>query len=113
MPPYVGTALAAGAAILPVILLWRFPGTLGWALGFAIYFVVWWTVLFAVLPFHVKTQGEAGDVVPGTPESAPASVRLQRIFAANTVVASIAFTLIWLSIRLRLIPLDTPGLPGG
>ncbi|MBV1693483.1 MAG: DUF1467 family protein [Hyphomicrobiales bacterium] len=113
MPPHVGTALAAGVAFLPVILLWRFPGTLGWPLGFAIYFVLWWTVLFAVLPFNVRTQAEAGEVVPGTPESAPAGVRLKRIFAANTVVASIAFTLVWLSIWLRLIPLDTPGIPGG
>ena len=37
----------------------------------AIYVVIWWTVLFAVLPIGVRTQGEDGAVVPGTPESAP------------------------------------------
>jgi predicted secreted protein len=26
----------------------------------ALYFVIWWTVLFAVLPFGVRTQDEAG-----------------------------------------------------
>ena len=29
--------------------------------GIAIFFVVWWIVLFAVLPFGVRTQGEAGE----------------------------------------------------
>ena len=28
----------------------------------AIYFVLWWIVLFAVLPFGVRNQDEAGDV---------------------------------------------------
>ena len=37
----------------------------------AIYVVIWWTVLFAILPIGVRTQGEDGAVVPGTPESAP------------------------------------------
>ena len=27
----------------------------------AIYFIIWWTVLFAVLPIGVRTQGEDGD----------------------------------------------------
>ncbi len=34
--------------------------------GLALYFIIWWTVLFAVLPFGVRTQGEAGEIVPGT-----------------------------------------------
>ena len=45
----------------------------------AIYFVIWWTVLFAVLPIGVRTQGEDGAVVPGTPESAPTRPRLVRV----------------------------------
>ena len=32
----------------------------------AIFFVVWWIVLFAVLPFGVRTQEEEGEVVLGT-----------------------------------------------
>ena len=37
----------------------------------AIYFVVWWTILFAVLPFGVRTQEEEGEVVLGSERSAP------------------------------------------
>jgi predicted secreted protein len=61
----------------------------------AIYFIIWWTVLFAVLPFGVRTQGEAGEVVPGTPESAPVAPRMLRTFAITTVVAGAVFTLVY------------------
>lgn len=67
-------------------------------LSIAVYFVVWWTTLFVVLPFGVRTQAEAGDVVPGTPESAPARMRLMRVLGINTVVATIVFAIIWLTI---------------
>lgn len=54
----------------------------------AIYFVVWWIVLFAVLPLRIRTQGEAGDVVPGTPASAPARPDLLLKAAITTVLAA-------------------------
>ena len=63
--------------------------------GVAIYFVIWWTVLFAVLPFGVRTQGEAGEVVPGTPESAPVTTRLLRTFAITSVVSGVVFALVY------------------
>jgi predicted secreted protein len=64
----------------------------------AIFFIIWWLSLFAVLPFGLRTQDEAGEVVPGTPESAPVRPRLLRIFAINTLVASIVFALFWLGV---------------
>ena len=64
------------------------------ALGIALYFVVWWMTLFAVLPFGVRTQGESGHVVPGTPEGAPANPRLLRIVLINTLAATIVFGII-------------------
>jgi predicted secreted protein len=69
---------------------------MGWALGLAIYFIIWWIVLFAVLPIGVRTQGEEGIVVPGTPSSAPASPRLLKIAVLTTVVAGLVFGLVWL-----------------
>ena len=63
-------------------------------LGLAIYFIIWWTVLFAVLPFGVRTQGEAGEVVPGTPGSAPVAPRLLRTFVITTIVAGVLFALV-------------------
>lgn len=67
--------------------------------GIAIFFVVWWIVLFAVLPFGVRTQGEAGETVAGTPPSAPARIRIVRIFFINTAVSVIVFGLVWAAIE--------------
>lgn len=65
----------------------------------AIYFVVWWISLFVVLPFGVRTQEEAGDVVAGTPKSAPARFSLLRVALINTVVAFVIFLFIWAAIE--------------
>ncbi|NBC95906.1 MAG: DUF1467 family protein [Deinococcus-Thermus bacterium] len=40
--------------------------------------VIWFLVLFVVLPLNLRTQGEAGEIVPGTPGSAPTDPRLRR-----------------------------------
>lgn len=64
-------------------------------LGLALYFIIWWTVLFAVLPFGVRTQGEAGEIVPGTPASAPAAPRMMRTFAITTIVAAAVFGVVY------------------
>ncbi len=61
----------------------------------AIYFIIWWTVLFAVLPFGLRTQAEAGMVVPGTPESAPARLRIGRIVLATSIVAGLVFAAVY------------------
>ncbi|MFG1463621.1 DUF1467 family protein [Xanthobacter sp. DSM 24535] len=55
----------------------------------AIYFIVWWTVLFAILPFGVRSQAEAQQVEPGTDPGAPTRPFLLRKVAATTVVAAI------------------------
>lgn len=65
------------------------------AYALALYAMIWWITLFAVLPFGVHTQGEAGSTVPGTPESAPHRPRMLRVFLINTVVASIVFAFVW------------------
>jgi predicted secreted protein len=39
-----------------------------------LYLVIWFMVLFVVLPLRLETQGERGEVEPGTPEGAPANL---------------------------------------
>jgi predicted secreted protein len=75
-------------------------------MAIAVYIFIWWIVLFAVLPFGVRTQEEAGSVVPGTPESAPAKQRMLRIFLINTVVASVVFAIVYVVITYGLITPD-------
>jgi predicted secreted protein len=52
---------------------------------------MWFITLFAVLPFFANTQGEQGEIVPGTPESAPHKINLPKIFFVNTIVAVVSF----------------------
>ena len=74
--------------------------------GVAIYLVIWWTVLFAVLPIGVRTQGEDGVVVPGTPESAPAAPRLLRVVVLTTVISALVFASLWALVTYSVIDLN-------
>lgn len=67
------------------------------ALSFAIviYICIWFMTLFAVMPFFVHTQDEAGEVVPGTPGSAPAKFPMLRVAVANTLVAAVCFAVFY------------------
>ncbi|HEY1246612.1 MAG TPA: DUF1467 family protein [Hyphomicrobiaceae bacterium] len=73
----------------------------------AIYVVLWWTVLFAVLPIGVRTQGEDGSVVPGTPESAPTTPRLVRVALLTTLISTLLFGTAWAAVKYELIDLVT------
>ncbi|MFN3225458.1 MAG: DUF1467 family protein [Hyphomicrobiales bacterium] len=85
---------------------------MGLGSAIAIYFVVWWVTLFAVLPFGVRTQAEAGDVVPGAPASAPEKTSFLKIAIRNTIVATLVFAFIyWLLVYSGLSIMDFP-LPG-
>jgi predicted secreted protein len=59
--------------------------------AFAVFFIVWWISLFAVLPFGLKTQAEAGQITPGTHDSAPARPRFLFIIVTTTLISSIIF----------------------
>ena len=68
---------------------------------FAVYFIVWWLTLFAVLPFGLKTQAEANEVVPGSVESAPARFRGGRIVLITTLVSAVIYG-VWYVLSVRL-----------
>lgn len=59
--------------------------------GLAVYFIIWWVTLFAVLPFGVRSQLEAGEISPGSDPGAPAVTRIFRIISINSLVAGVAF----------------------
>jgi predicted secreted protein len=62
-----------------------------WMLGLALYFIIWWTMLFAILPFGVRSQQEMNSVVPGSDPGAPARPRLGLKLLANTIVAAMVW----------------------
>ena len=58
--------------------------------------VIWFMVLFIALPLRMQSQEEAGDVVPGTPASAPADPKLRKKFFWVTVVTVVLWVpLVW------------------
>jgi predicted secreted protein len=72
----------------------------------AIYFLVWWVVLFAVLPWGVRSQEEAGDIAPGTDPGAPAIHKVWSKLIWTTVVASTIFAILYVIYAQGLIPYD-------
>jgi predicted secreted protein len=59
----------------------------------AIYFVLWWVVLFAILPFGVRSQHEDGDGAPGTDPGAPVLARMGRKLLWTTLVSGVIFAI--------------------
>ena len=59
-----------------------------------LYSVAWFMVFFCVLPLRFTSQDEAGDVVPGTPRSAPSDFLVGKKAKITTLVA----TVIWAAI---------------
>jgi predicted secreted protein len=53
----------------------------------AIFFLIWWVVLFAVLPWGIKSQHEGQDIAPGTDPGAPTKARIGWKLLWTTLVA--------------------------
>ena len=54
-----------------------------------LYASIWFLTLFVLLPIGEVSQAEAGEVVPGTPESAPHSPRLGRKMLWATAISAV------------------------
>ncbi len=64
-------------------------------LALAIYVTIWWIVLFAVLPFGVRSAEEAGEEQPeGADPGAPVAPQLLKKAAVTTVIAAIVFLIV-------------------
>ena len=57
----------------------------------AIFFLIWWVVLFAVLPWGVRSQHEDGQIAPGTDPGAPVIANLGRKLLWTTLVSAVIF----------------------
>jgi predicted secreted protein len=59
-----------------------------------VFAVTWFMVFFCVLPLRFQSQGDAGDVVPGTPKSAPSSENVGKKAKITTAVAVVLWAII-------------------
>jgi predicted secreted protein len=79
---------------------------MSWTTIAAIYFIVWWIVLFAVLPWGVRSQDEAGDVVPGSDPGAPAIPRLGLKIIWTTIVSAVLMAAVYAVFAAKLLSID-------
>jgi predicted secreted protein len=77
-----------------------------WTTALAIYFLIWWIVLFAVLPWGVRSQHESGEIPAGTDPGAPAIPRLVWKLIWTTLVSGVVFGLFYANFVYRWITLD-------
>jgi len=70
---------------------------MSWISVFAIFFIIWWVVLFATLPFGLRTQDDDGEVTLGTTSSAPRGPHMRRAFLRTTVVTAIIFVIYYVA----------------
>jgi predicted secreted protein len=61
-------------------------------MSIAVYFTIWWIVLFAVLPFGVKSPDESGSALPpGVDAGAPVAPMLARKALWTTIISALLF----------------------
>jgi predicted secreted protein len=66
-------------------------------MAIAMFLTIWWILLFAVLPFGVRSQHESADIVRGTDPGAPVAPRLVMKAIWTTALSVVAFVaLMWL-----------------
>ena len=61
--------------------------------GIVLFAVIWFMTFFVVLPIRIQTQGESGEVVPGTHTSAPARHDLKRKAWITTGIAALLWAI--------------------
>ena len=71
-----------------------------------LYAVVWFMVFFVILPIGLSTQGDEGEIVPGTHASSPARFPLRRKVLQTTAWGTAIWAVIagvilsgWISVR--------------
>jgi len=60
-------------------------------MAIAVYCTMWWIVLFAILPFGVRSQHESGEYLQGTDPGAPVAPKLAMKAVVTTIVSAILF----------------------
>lgn len=62
--------------------------------GLILFVMLWFFVAFLIVAFGNRSQAEAGHIVPGTPEGAPANLRIGRLLFWVTTVAAVLWAII-------------------
>jgi predicted secreted protein len=72
---------------------------MGVTTGIVLFMVIWFMVLFVVLPIRIRTQGDMGQVVPGTHAGSPEHHHMKKKVWITTGIAAV----IWIVVASTLI----------
>ena len=71
-----------------------------------LYAVIWFMTFLIAIPIRLQTQGDVGEVVPGTHAGAPEHHQLKKKAVITTIVAAVLWVIIagiilsgWISVR--------------
>jgi predicted secreted protein len=67
---------------------------MGITAAFVLFAVIWFMTFLIVLPLRLKTQGDVGEVVPGTHKSAPADAQIGKRARITTLITAVLWVLI-------------------
>ena len=56
--------------------------------------VIWFMVMFIALPIGLRTQGDEGEIVPGTQAGAPANFNVKRKMLIVTAISAALWVII-------------------
>ena len=62
--------------------------------GIILFVLIWFLVFFMMLQIRPRTQEDAGEIVPGTPASAPADAQIKRKAVATTMITVIVWAVL-------------------
>lgn len=56
--------------------------------------VIWFMVLLITLPIRLQTQGDVGEIVPGTHAGSPANLDMRKKFRVVTMISAVLWVII-------------------
>ena len=68
--------------------------------------VIWALVFFLVLPWGQVSQIEAGEIVPGTPASAPTDAMVRKKLLITTLISIVVYVIVFCTIYFRWLTID-------
>ena len=72
-----------------------------------VFAVLWFLVMFITLQITARTQGEEGEIVPGTHAGAPANFNLKRTMLIVTLITTVLWAITCSIILSGVITIDT------
>ncbi len=71
-----------------------------------LYCVIWAILFFMINPLWQTSQAEDGEVVPGTPASAPIDAKIKKKAIVTTAIAAVVFVFAYATIEFGWITLE-------